>query len=57
MAVRDGIIAPTIGYREPDPECALDIVPNVAREAKVSAALSNAFAFGGLNAVIALKSV
>ncbi len=55
MALRDGVIAPTIGYEEPDPECALDVVPNVAREAKVGAALSNAFAFGGLNAVIALK--
>ncbi|MEJ6638737.1 MAG: beta-ketoacyl-[acyl-carrier-protein] synthase family protein [Octadecabacter sp.] len=56
MALRDGIIAPTIGYEEADPECALDVVPNVAREAKVSAVLSNAFAFGGLNAVIALKA-
>lgn len=55
MALRDGVIAPTIGYEEPDPECALDVVPNVAREAKVSAVLSNAFAFGGLNAVIALR--
>ncbi len=57
MALRDGVIAPTIGYEEPDPECALDVVPNVAREAKVDVALSNAFAFGGLNAVLALKSV
>ena len=55
MAVRDGIVAPTIGYEEPDPECALDIVPNEAREAEVHVALSNAFAFGGLNAVIALR--
>lgn len=55
MALRDGIIAPTIGYEEPDPECALDVVPNTAREAKVEAVLSNAFAFGGLNAVIALR--
>ena len=55
MALRDGIVAPTIGYEEPDPECALDVVPNVAREAKVDAVLSNAFAFGGLNAVLALK--
>ena len=55
MALRAGIIAPTIGYEEPDPECALDVVPNVAREARVGAVLSNAFAFGGLNAVIALK--
>ena len=56
MAVRDGIIAPTIGYEEPDPECALDVVPNEAREVKVDVALSNAFAFGGLNAVLALKA-
>jgi len=55
MAVRDGIVAPTIGYEEPDPECALDVVPNEAREAHVEVALSNAFAFGGLNAVLALK--
>lgn len=55
MAVRDGVIAPTIGYQEPDPECALDVVPNVAREANVDVALSNAFAFGGLNAVLALR--
>ncbi len=57
MALRDGIIAPTIGFEEPDPECALDVVPNVAREAKVDAVLSNAFAFGGLNAVLALKRI
>ena len=56
MALRDGVIAPTIGYEEPDPECALDVVPNEAREAKVDAVLSNAFAFGGLNAVLALKA-
>ncbi len=57
MALRDGVIAPTIGYEEPDPECALDVVPNVARTAKVQVALSNAFAFGGLNAVLALKAI
>lgn len=57
MALRDGIIAPTIGYEEPDPECALDVVPNAAREAKVDVALSNAFAFGGMNAVLALRRV
>jgi len=55
MALRDGVIAPTIGYDEPDPECALDVVPNEAREAHVDVALSNAFAFGGLNAVLALR--
>ncbi len=57
MAVKDGIIAPTIGYEEADPECALDVVPNQAREKKVDIALSNAFAFGGLNAVLAVRSV
>ena len=57
MAVRDGVVAPTIGYEEPDPECALDVVPNEAREAEVTVALSNAFAFGGLNAVLALRRV
>ncbi|MDG1519351.1 MAG: beta-ketoacyl-[acyl-carrier-protein] synthase family protein [Yoonia sp.] len=55
MALRDGVIAPTIGYEEPDPECALDVVPNEARQASVDVTLSNAFAFGGLNAVIALR--
>ena len=57
MALRDGIIAPTIGYEEPDPECALDVVPNLAREAPVSVAMSNAFAFGGMNAVLVLGKI
>jgi nodulation protein E len=57
MALRHGIIAPTIGYQEPDPECALDIVPNEARDAKINVAISNAFAFGGMNAVVALKKI
>ena len=57
MALRDGVIAPTIGYEEADPECALDVVPNEARDAKVNVALSNAFAFGGMNAVLALRKV
>ncbi len=55
MALRDGIVAPTIGYEEADPECTLDVVPNVAREVTVNVALTNAFAFGGLNAVLALR--
>jgi nodulation protein E len=55
MALREGVIAPTVGYEEPDPECALDVVPNVARQARVDICLSNAFAFGGLNAVLALR--
>lgn len=57
MALRDGVIAPTIGYEEPDPECALDVVPNEARDADVEVVISNAFAFGGLNAVLALRRV
>jgi nodulation protein E len=57
MALRDGVIAPTIGYEEADPECALDVVPNEARYAKVNVVLSNAFAFGGMNAVLALRKV
>ncbi len=57
MAVKDGIVAPTIGYEEADPECALDVVPNKSREVKVDVALSNAFAFGGLNAVLAIRFV
>ena len=55
MALRDGIIAPTIGHRQADPDCALDIVANHARETPVGTVLSNAFAFGGLNAVLALR--
>ncbi len=55
MALRDGVIAPTINYEEPDPECALDVVPNEARDADVEVVLTNAFAFGGLNAVLALR--
>ena len=57
LALRDGVISPTIGYVEHDPECALDVVPNEARDAKVKLAISNAFAFGGLNAVLVLQKV
>ncbi len=55
MALREGVIAPTIGHEEADPECPFDVVPNVAREADVEVVLSNAFAFGGLNAVLVLR--
>ncbi|MBI5344576.1 MAG: beta-ketoacyl-ACP synthase II [Deltaproteobacteria bacterium] len=55
LSVRDGVLPPTINYDTPDPECDLDYVPNIAREAEVSAALSNSFGFGGTNAVLAFK--
>jgi nodulation protein E len=55
MAVRDQIIPPTMNYLGPDPECDLDYVPNQARSGRIRAALSNSFAFGGLNAVIAIR--
>ena len=57
MALRDGVIAPTINFEAPDPDCDLDVVPNVARAAQVEAVLTNAFAFGGMNAVMALSRV
>ncbi|PID35661.1 MAG: beta-ACP synthase [Rhodobacterales bacterium] len=55
LALGGGVIAPTINYQQPDPNCPLDVVPNEARQAPVTAVLSNAFAFGGLNAVLALR--
>lgn len=54
-ALRDGVVPPTANFIDPDPECDLDYVPNVGREMDVRAALSNSFAFGGLNAVLALR--
>ena len=56
-ALREGVVPPTANFIDPDPECELDYVPNTAREKPVRAALSNSFAFGGLNSVIALKRV
>ena len=52
LTISRGIIPPTINYETPDPECDLDYVPNVAREAEVGAALSNSFGFGGVNATL-----
>ena len=55
MAMQEGIVPPTINLEEPDPECDLDYVPHVAREAKVDVALSNSFGFGGHNASLLIR--
>ena len=55
LGMRDGIAPPTANYQEPDPECDLDYIPNEAREMEINVAISNSFAFGGLNAVVALR--
>jgi beta-ketoacyl-acyl-carrier-protein synthase II len=55
QAVREGILPPTIHYETPDPECDLDYIPNKAREKKIDLAISNAFGFGGHNAVLAIR--
>jgi nodulation protein E len=55
MAIRDGIVPPTMNYLGMDPDCDLDYVPNEARRMPVHAILSNSFAFGGLNAVLAAR--
>jgi nodulation protein E len=54
-AIQHGLVPPTIGYTTPDPECDLDITPNEARARSISVSLSNAFAFGGMNAVVAFR--
>lgn len=55
-AVTDGIVPPTANYRVADPDCDLDVTPNEARRREVRAAISNAFAFGGTNATVAVKT-
>jgi nodulation protein E len=56
-ALEEGVVPPTINYDEPDPACDLDYCPNEARARKIDLALSNSFAFGGLNAVLAFRRV
>jgi 3-oxoacyl-[acyl-carrier-protein] synthase II len=55
LAIRDGVLPPSINYETPDPECVVNIVPNQAREAPVAVALSNSLGFGGHNATLILK--
>lgn len=55
LAIKDSVLPPTANFTERDPECDLDYVPNEPRERKIRAAISNSFAFGGLNAVLAVK--
>ncbi len=55
QAIREGILPPTMHYQTPDPACDLDVIPNKAREAKIDLAISNAFGFGGHNAVLAIR--
>ena len=57
LAIRDGVMPPTINYTTPDPECDLDYVPNVARKATIRACLNNSLGFGGHNATLCFKAL
>jgi 3-oxoacyl-[acyl-carrier-protein] synthase II len=56
IAIRDGFLPPTINFEQPDPECAFDCIPNVARLVAPKVVQNNGFAFGGNNAVIILSA-
>jgi len=55
LAIKNGVIPPTINLENPDEECNLDYVPNTARQAQINTAMSNSFGFGGVNAVAVFK--
>ena len=57
LAIRDGVLPPTMNYTTPDPACDLDYVPNQARKAKIRACLNNSLGFGGHNATLCFKAV
>lgn len=57
LALKEGIIPPTIGLENPDPQCDLDYVPSKARQAEITLALSNSLGFGGHNACVALQKI
>jgi len=57
LSLSNNLVAPTINYEYPDPNCDLDYVPNKAREVEIDIAISNSFGFGGHNATIAIKKI
>ena len=57
LAIRDGLLPPTLNYQTPDPNCDLDVVPNELRETKVKYVLSDAFGFGGINSCVVFRKV